>query len=249
MSLVTDSVAGQTAANKRRQRLLLGAFAVAVFVVVAAILGLLIGPSALIVAAVAAAGATAMLVQQADALVLSRIGADPVDPHTHARVQNLVDGLSVSAGVPTPTLLVLDDPATNACSVGRDPRHASIIVTRGLLETLPRIELEGVLAHELSHIKNHDTALATVAIALVGAVAPGLLPKAIGPDSEAAADVSGVALTRYPPGLISALETMRDDGATLRSPNRAVAHLWIVGPSDHPSHPPLEERIQALREL
>ena len=111
------------------------------------------------------------------------------------------------------------------------------------------MELEGVLAHELTHVKSGDTAAATVAIGTVGRIAPGMVTKVAGGAHETLADVAGVALTRYPPGLISALEKLRDDPSVLRSPHPAIAHLWIEAPVDDPSCPPLDERIQALREL
>ncbi len=203
---------------------------------------------AVVPALLLAVGAAALMWDRADAVALVRVGAEPADAETYPRYHNLVEGLCFAAGLPKPSLYVVDDPALNACSVGRDPKHASIVVTTGLLEKLNRIELEGVLAHELSHITSHDIAISTLAVPLA-LVAPGLAARAVGAHREALADVTGVSLTRYPPGLISALERLRDDGASLRSTHRAVAHLWIEAPAAIASHPPLEERIQALREL
>lgn len=239
----------QIQANRRRATLLVAGSAAAVFVLAAAVLGLLLGPLGLLPALVVAAAPVWFVVTSADAAVLSRLSAEPADPVGHARLHNLVEGLCAGAGITKPALWVLDDPAPNACAVGRDPRRASLVVTSGLLEKLNRIELEGVLAHELSHVKSHDIVVSTVAVALFGRFGVGAVASAVGTRRETSADVTGVALTRYPPGLISALEKLRDDAATLRSSDPAVAHLWIEAPSAVPSHPPLEERIQALREL
>src|SRR5213075_2084860 len=84
---------------------------------------------------------------------------------------NLVEGLCIASGLPMPRVYIVDDPAPNAFATGRDPRHAAIAVTSGLLEKMDRVELEGVLAHELSHIRNYDILVSTLAVTLVGAVA------------------------------------------------------------------------------
>src|SRR5215203_438872 len=100
-------------------------------------------------------------------------GAEPADPDRWPRYHNLVDGLRQAAGLPAPRLYVTDGEAANAFSVGRDPSEAALVVTRGLLTTLNRVELEGVLAHELNHIWSWGARLATLGVAL-GRV-PGLL--------------------------------------------------------------------------
>lgn len=250
-SVATDPLHQHAAANRRRATTILGALGAAVFVVLWVVLAIVRLPLVgIIVAGAAAAGVVAFLVSRADAYALSRCGAVPADPVAHARFHNVVEGLCVAAGLPKPALLVVDgEAAPNALALGRDPRRASIVVTSGLLEKLTRIELEGVVAHELTHVKSADTLVSTVAVGTVGRFAPGLVTKAIGGSRETLADVTGVSLTRYPPGLISALEKLRDDPAVLHSPDRAIAHLWIEPPVAEPSCPPLEERIQALREL
>ena len=191
----------------------------------------------------------ALAVRRADAVALAKAGAVPADPADYARFHNVVEGLCMAAGVPKPALYVIEDPALNAMSVGRDPRHAAVALTTGLLDALSRIELEGVVAHELSHIRQLDILPSTIAVTLVGMLAPGLVPKVVGERRESVADVTGVSLTRYPPGLIAALEKVRDDPSVVRSPDRAIAHLWIEAPAAPTDHPPLDERIQALREL
>src|SRR5687768_18491578 len=94
--------------------------------------------------------------------------ARPASPTTYARLHNLVEGLCIAAGLPKPRIYVIEDDAPNAFATGRDPRHAAVAVTTGLMDKLTRIELEGVLAHELSHIKNYDILVSTLAVTLVG---------------------------------------------------------------------------------
>ena len=98
-------------------------------------------------------------------------GPSPADPAEYRRLYNLVEGLTIASGLPMPRIYIVDDPAPNAFATGRNPRHAAIAVTTGLLEKMNRVELEGVLAHELSHIKNYDILVSTLAVTLVGAVA------------------------------------------------------------------------------
>src|SRR5687768_4418514 len=97
--------------------------------------------------------------------------ARPASPTTYARLHNLVEGLCIAAGLPKPRIYVIEDDAPNAFATGRDPRHAAVAVTTGLMEKLTRVELEGVLAHELSHVKNYDILVSTLAVTLVGVVA------------------------------------------------------------------------------
>src|SRR5436189_6244634 len=106
-----------------------------------------------------------------DKVALRMSRAVPADPVEYARYHNLVEGLCIASGLPKPRLYIVDDPAPNAFSTGRNPKHAAIAVTTGLLEKMNRVELEGVLAHELSHIRNYDILVSTLAVTLVGAVA------------------------------------------------------------------------------
>jgi heat shock protein HtpX len=281
--------------------------ALVVLVGIAADLVVGLGPLAVAVAVVVAVAATAGAYWRSDAIALAVSHARPADPVVHARLHNLVEGLCIAGGLPKPGVYVIEDDAPNAFATGRDPRHASLAVTTGLLDRLNRVELEGVLAHELSHIKSYDILVSTLAVTLVGVVtivtdvslrflwwggprhrddrsSGGAGPQvvlaglglvlllvapivaramqgAVSRQREALADVSGVALTRYPPGLISALEKLRDDTTVVHSASRATAHLWIESPIDRSdgrqawlnrlfdTHPPLEERIEALREL
>ena len=94
--------------------------------------------------------------------------AVPADPVQYARYHNLVEGLCIASGLPKPRLYIVDDAAPNAFSTGRNPKHAAVAVTTGLLEKMNRVELEGVLAHELSHIRNYDVLVMTLAVTMVG---------------------------------------------------------------------------------
>lgn len=277
--------------NKRRTWVLTAAF-VAVTGLVLFALGLLAGagPAGSAVVGLGVAAATAfLLVRRADRIVLSMSRAEPAGEDEYARYHNLVEGLCAAAGLPKPALYVIDDDAPNAFAVGRDPKHASVAVTTGLLRKLSRVELEAVLAHELSHIRSHDVGVSTAAVTLVGGVvvvadwasgsrwggvlavpflalariAGRLMPVALGGRRETLADVTGVGITRYPPGLIAALEKLRDQSTIVHSGSCATAHLWIAPPvprtdAEGPrawlgrlvdTHPPLDQRIEALREL
>jgi len=106
-----------------------------------------------------------------DKLVISSVRAKPADPILHQRFINMVEGLAIAAGMPEPpAAYVMDDPSPNAFATGRDHKHAAIVVTSGLLDMMGRDELEGVLAHEMSHIMNYDILLATIISVLVGTV-------------------------------------------------------------------------------
>jgi heat shock protein HtpX len=106
-----------------------------------------------------------------DRVALAASRAKPADETEYRRYHNLVEGLCIAAGLPKPKLYVVDDPAPNAFATGRNPKHASLAVTTGLLEMMNRVELEGVIAHELSHVKNYDILAGTVAVIAVGTIA------------------------------------------------------------------------------
>lgn len=106
-----------------------------------------------------------------DKLVVSMTGAKPADPRVHRDLINVVENLSITAGLPMPKVYVVEDQAPNAFATGRDPKHAVVAATSGLLAILDRSELEGVMAHELSHVGNRDMLVSTVAVVLAGCVA------------------------------------------------------------------------------
>jgi len=295
-------------ANKRRSILLIAGFVV-VLALVGAAIGFLFGNGpiftvvALLVGGLIAFGSY----WKADKIALAVSRARPADPDEYQRLHNIVEGLCIASGLPKPGVYIVDDPAPNAFATGRNPRHAAIAVTTGLLEKLNRVELEGVVAHELSHIRNYDILISTLAVTLVGAVAllsdlairltwwnggrvardgdhgdrgnplaivgfvllivaplvARAMQAAISRQRETLADVSACQMTRYPPGLISALEKLQDDTTVTHAASTATAHLWIEQPMSgvgdggrlagphrwFNTHPPLDERIALLREL
>jgi heat shock protein HtpX len=106
-----------------------------------------------------------------DKLVVRMTGAQPITKESHPELWNIVENLSITAGLPMPRVHVVNDPAPNAFATGRDPEHAVVAATTGLLQILNKTELEGVIAHELSHIGNRDMLVSTVAVVLVGFIA------------------------------------------------------------------------------
>jgi heat shock protein HtpX len=235
-------VTEQIAANKHKARLIAAAWLVVWFVVFAAI-GIAIGGIVigLIVGVVVAACATAVVWTMSTSVALGRTNAVPADEVKHARLFNLVEGLCIGSGLPQPSLYVVDDPAPNALTLGRNTKGAALVVTTGLLDKMNRVELEGVVAHELSHIRNLDILPMTIAVTMVPI--PSLRVKIVG-ERELDADAAGVLMTRYPPGLIAALQKLDDDHTEMHAPSKVIAHLWIEAPTA--PHPPLADRIRAL---
>ena len=298
----------QIASNKRRSLALIFGFVVLVVLVGVAI-GYLIGggPTASVIALVIAAVMAFTSYWKSDSIALKVSRAVPADPETYQRLHNLVEGLCIAGGIPKPKVYIINDPAPNAFATGRNPQHAAIAVTTGLLEKMNRVELEGVVAHELSHIRNYDILVSTIAVTLVGSIAimtdlgirmmwwnggrtsregdrnngsnplalfgflllilapiiAKAMQAAVSRKRESLADVSACQMTRYPPGLISALEKLRADTTATHSASMATAHMWIEQPLSGVSdggklgffhrmfntHPPLDERIALLKEL
>ena len=303
----------QVTSNKRRSWALVAAFVLFV-ALIATVFTYLIGyggPVGVVIALLIAGGIAFVGYWKSDSVALAVSRAKPASVEEYARYHNLVEGLCIASGLPKPRLYVIDDPAPNAFATGRNPKHAAVAVTTGLLDKMNRIELEGVLAHELSHIKNYDILVSTLAVTMVGAVAvladigirgmwwgmgrehygdwdddnggdgfaplailgvvllavapliAQLMQLAIGRRRETLADVSGVEMTRYPPGLIAALEKLKDDSTVVHATSHATSHLWIEEPAAQTpeegklsrinrlfsTHPPIEERIALLREM
>ncbi len=122
---------------------------------------------ALVIATMAAAGSY----YYSDRIVLAISRARPVTREEFPYLYHTVEGLAIAAGLPAPRCYVIEDSAPNAFATGRNPKNSVICVTTGLLQKLNRLELEGVIAHEMSHIKNYDVLLQTVAVVMVGTVA------------------------------------------------------------------------------
>jgi heat shock protein HtpX len=159
------------AANRRRS-----IFLILVFVLLVGLLGWALGEltgSGMLGLAVALIFALILAwtsYYYSDRIVLAISRAIPANPAEHARYLNIVEGLSIAAGIPKPRAFVIGDRAPNAFATGRNPENAAVAVTTGLLEKMNRVELEGVLAHELSHIRNYDILVTTIAVVLAGTV-------------------------------------------------------------------------------
>lgn len=107
----------------------------------------------------------------ADKVALFANGAKPISKRDHFELYTTVENLAIAGGIPTPNIYIIKDPALNAFATGRSPRNASVAITTGLLEQLDKTELQGVMAHEISHIRNYDIRLMTVVVVMVGLVA------------------------------------------------------------------------------
>lgn len=237
-----------------------------------------------------------------DKLVLAMTKAKPIKEADNRELFHIVENLCIASGLPMPKIYVMPEAQPNAFATGRDYKHSVLVVTAGLLQRLNKIEIEGVIAHELSHIKNKDMLLQTVIVVLAGVVAiladfflrmsvfgglrsdnddskagaimmvltlvaailapiaATLIQLAISRKREFLADASGALLTRYPEGLASALEKIATDPTPMRNANNSTAHLFISSPfkGKHAgswltklflTHPPVEQRIAALRGL
>jgi heat shock protein HtpX len=227
-------------------------------------------------------------------MALALNGAKQIQKRDNPRLWRIVENLAITNGMPMPKVYIMDDPAPNAFATGRDPKHAAVCATSGILEIMDDQELEGVLAHELGHIKNYDIRVSMVAFALTtlislladmllrisffggednennnplfiifGIIAAILAPLvatliqlAISRQREYLADATGALTTRYPEGLASALEKIKQTGSTLRRQNTSTAHLFFANPlkggslaSLFSTHPPIDDRIARLRSM
>ena len=298
----------EIAANKRRTALLVvGA------VVFLGLIGYAIGsfwgtgPIGIAIAAGLAVALSLGSYFGGDKVVLASARAKEVTPEEEPRLHNIVEGLAIAAGVPKPRVYVVPEQAPNAFATGRDPEHSSVAVTQGLLQIMNRVELEGVIGHELSHVVDRDILVGTVVATLVGAavllseffmrswfwggfrgrrggdsngggleliifvlgfallaiapIAGQIIKLAVSRNREYLADAQGALLTRYPPGLVSALKKIEAAPHAMHAANNATAHLWLDQPSRVPgertsameklfsTHPPIAERIRRLEEM
>jgi Zn-dependent protease with chaperone function len=236
-SAASEAADRLVAENRRRARwlaLLAGLVPGLVVGAVLAALGLLIVAAAAFV--VITAVVAAVVWRGATSFVLSRIGARPARPSELPRLANVVDGLCATFGVPVPDLMVVNDAVPNACALGRDPSSAVLVVTTGLLGSFGLIETEGVMAHELAHVKRCDTVLAQVAVLVLSpwTVLFGrdrLLHRAVGRGRGYEADQLAVTAVRYPPGLRDALAVMASapppGPASVFSPRRLAVTRWL----------------------
>ena len=234
-----------------------------------------------------------------DKIVLAMTRAVPLEHNKNPEIYHIVENLCITAGLPLPKIYIIPEAQPNAFATGRNAEHAVIALTQGLLNKLDKAELEGVIAHELSHIGNKDMLLATVVAILAGIlamasnmflrvnfrrnsdndrgnvgallmvlglvaailapIAATLIQLSISRKREFLADASGSLLTRNPEGLASALEKISTDSTTMRIKNNATSSLYFSSPFKGKqttswftklfmTHPPVEERISALRD-
>lgn len=222
-------------------------FVVGVPLVVAAAAGVVLGVTIVV-----------LLFHQADALVLKGLRVHNADTHTQPRVLNVLDGLCASHGFRKPVVVIVDDPARNACGFGRRSHHGTLALTSGLLESLDRLQLEGVLARELTSLSAKARPAATTAVSLrrflPRRMGDAVVQRVQGEERSVRDDFEAVRYTRYPPGLAAALATIDAGSPAVAGVNRAARHLWIVDPvesnDDRAADPwPVTLRVDALREL
>lgn len=236
--------------------------------------------------------------QYGDRVVLMSTNAQKAEGSRYIYLNDTVEGLAIAAGIPKPDVYVMPSRELNAYATGKNPEHASVAVTQGLLDTLDRQELEGVIAHEISHIKNRDVQFMTLVAVLVGLagilshmilrsywwggrgkrdrdrgqlgliiivvgfllaifapILTRLVQLAVSRRREFMADASAAELTRYPDGLADALEKIGKLNSGNMKVSESVSHLFISDPNKsaldavYSTHPPIEERVQRLREM
>lgn len=229
-------------------------------IIVTAVLTLVLGIIGLIVGLVLTAGAAVFRVRTfatgIETQILAGLPLRDADGDDAAGLRNLADGLATSAGVPMPRLNVIDDSSCNALVVGTSPEDSVLVVTSGLLASTTRVQLEAVVARALAQIRQGDLVDATMAVRFertpvtrVVASMTGALRSAEDPDRDVLLDRAAVGLTRYPPGLIGALEACLQAGTTVSVATASTAHLWMVDPTGTDVTDELNHRIEALRLL
>ncbi len=231
-----------------------------------------------------------------DKIALLSTGAKEVTYDEAPQIFEMVQNLTKIAGIPMPKVFISPDLSANAFACGRDPEHASICLNQGILDILNKAELEGVIAHELSHVKNRDILVMTVTMVLASVVsfvadigfriaiwggkdreeknpvltalyiiaillAPfiaGIIQLAVSRKREFLADATGVTMTRYPEGLISALDKLYKSPTPSSHYSTAMSHFYIAPPKKSfgqkvsglfSTHPPIEARIEALKKM
>lgn len=230
------------------------------------------------------------------AIVLQMSGAREATEIEDRVLNNVAEEMAIAAGIPKPRVMIIDDSSPNAFATGPNPMKATVVFTTGIIEKLDRDELQGVMAHEIAHIRNYDIRFMTT-IAMVAGLVPlladgmrrmawhggrgrkkddgaiiflviglvlsilaplfsKLLEMAVSRKRELLADATAAELTRYPEGLARALDKISHDHDVLEVANHATQHMYIVNPfkpfedrmnAMFSTHPPVEERIRALR--
>lgn len=225
-------------------------------------------------------------------MALAVNGAKEIQKRDNPRLYRIIENLTITEGLPMPKVYIMEDKALNAFATGRDPKRSSVAITTGLLEVLDDQEVEGVMAHELGHVKNYDIRVSMIAFAMVavvgiisdiilrsfwfrdddndnqlmiiiGIAAAILAPLiamfiqlAISRKREYLADATGALTTRYPEGLIGALQKIEKHGSHMRRQSSSTAHLFFANPlkkslvsSLFSTHPPIQDRIARLQAM
>jgi heat shock protein HtpX len=211
-------------------------------VVLAVVLGATVGPVAGVVALVVVAVTGALYVRRrCVARALAILGAAPCHPDRHPRLYNVTEGLCATFGLRMPELWVVDDPAINACALGRAGGEATLVFTTGVLTRLDLDQLEGLVAHELAHVKRHDAVVGAAAIVVLWPLSrltrrDGYLHAMVGQGREYLADQLAAATIRYPSGLRDALVAMTGGPppapSSVLEPPRLATTRWIWADPD-----------------
>lgn len=285
------------ASNKRRTFLIMALF-VLIIAGLAWVAAYIYGGSAPVFTIIALVVASIYALIQyfaAAKIALAVNGAKEIQKKDNPRLYRTVENLSIAAGLPMPKVYIMQESAPNAFATGRDPKHAVVCATTGLLDIMEDDELEAVMAHELGHVQNYDIRVMMIVFGLVSAIgliadlllhltwfgggdddsppnpifmvlaivaillAPfiaTLVQLAVSRRREYLADGTGALLTRYPEGLATALEKIRDHGSVTHRQNASTAHLFFANPLKKSffngllsTHPPVQDRINRLRNM
>ena len=193
-----------------------------------------------------------------DLKILKKINAEPITSGSFPRFENLVEGVCVAHGFRHPGLFIVRDSAPNMIMVGRNSYHGKLVATTGLLERVTRVELEGLITHELSRTKNRLTLLESTTAILI-ARPMFFMPRMVKKNAKkifdqwviAETDMSAVRMTRYPTGLANALQSLYLDGREPTHNPKFCRHMWVNPPKGGliPSGFSTQERVVALEEL
>ena len=228
----------------------------------------------------------------ADKLSVAMTGAKQIEKKDNPRFYRIIENLSIATGAPMPKVYIIEDAAPNAFATGRDPRHAIVAATTGLIDLMDDSQLEAVMAHEMGHVQNYDIRVGMITFGLVSAIsfltdivlrmfifgdrdndnnspiamivgivvlilAPVVavvVQMAVSRQREFLADATSAMTTRNPEALATALEKLKTNGRPMQRQSSASAHLFFTNPLKSgtinklfSTHPPLDERIQRLR--
>lgn len=203
---------------------------------------------------------TALRIRGIDDRIATTIGARPVAEADVPRLAGLTESVAMAAGVGVPRLFVIDSPSVNAVNWGLGNGPCCLAVTTGMLDAADPVALEAVVGHHLGRVHARSLEVTTMAAALFGPFAKGPLTGPVvalvqGDEERSVvmADLDGVRATRYPPGMVGILEILRSHDSRLDTVPPALAGLCFAAPHDGPDpfavHPPVDDRIDLLREI